>query len=83
MRQPVGVGSAVIWHEPAEYVESFLEFRRYFTLENTIAKTLFELARKVPTEWRKTDIKVMRRPGRIQTASGAVSSALHEPERCP
>jgi len=77
MRQPAGVGSAVIWHEPAEYVESFLKFRRYFTLENTIAKTLFDLARKVPTEWRKTDIKVMRRPGRIHVEHGAVSSALY------
>ncbi len=77
MRQPDGEGSAVIWHEPVEYVESFLKFRRYFTLENTIAKTLFDLARRVPAEWRKTDIKVMRRPGRIQTAGGAVSSALY------
>jgi hypothetical protein len=77
MRQPGGVGSAVIWHEPAEYVESFLKFRRYFTLENTIAKALFDLARSVPAAWRKTDIKVMRRPGRIQTAGGAVSSALY------
>jgi hypothetical protein len=77
MRQPGGVGSAVIWHEPAEYIESFLKFRRYFTLENTIAKALFDLARKPPAEWRKTDIKVMRRPGRIQTAGGAVSSALY------
>jgi len=77
MRQPAGVGSAVIWHEPAEYVESFLKFRRYFTLENTITKALFDLARKVPAAWRKTDIKVMRRPGRIQTAGGAVSSALY------
>jgi len=77
MRQPGGVGSAVIWHEPAEYIESFLKFRRYFTLENTIAKALFDLARKVPAAWRKTDIKVMRRPGRIQTAGGAVSSALY------
>ena len=77
MRQPAGVGSAVIWHEPAEYVESFLKFRRYFTLENTIAKALFDLARKPPAAWRKTDIKVMRWPGRIQTADGAVSSALY------
>ena len=53
MRQPGGVGSAVIWQEPAEYVESFLGFRRYFTLENTIAKALFNLARKPPAEWRK------------------------------
>ena len=77
MRQPAGVGSAVIWQEPAEYVESFLKFRRYFTLENTIAKALFDLARKPPAAWRKTDIKVMRRPGRIQTAGGAISSALY------
>ena len=77
MRQPGGVGSAVIWHEPVEYIGSFLGFRRYFTLENTIAKALFDLARKPPAEWRKTEIKVMRRPGRIQTAGGAVSSALY------
>jgi len=77
MRQSGGVGSAVIWHEPADYVESFLRFRRYFTLENTIAKALFDLARKPPAAWRSTEIKVMRRPGRIQTAGGAVSSALY------
>ena len=77
MRQPGGVGSAVIWHDPTDYVESFLKFRRYFTLENTIARALFDLARKPPAEWRKTDIKVQRRPGRIQMAGGAVASALY------
>lgn len=77
MKQPGGVGSAVIWEEPAEYVESFLKFRRYFTLENTIARALFDLARKPLSAWQRTDIKVMRRPGRIQTAGGAVSSALY------
>ena len=28
MRQPAGIGSAVVWASPAEYVETFLGFRR-------------------------------------------------------
>ena len=44
MRQPGGIGSKVEWHEPADFVESMLGFRRYFTLENRICKTLFDLA---------------------------------------
>ena len=47
MRQPAGIGSAVVWAEPAEYIETFLGFRRYFTLENKICKALFDLARNV------------------------------------
>ena len=49
MRQPAGIGSAVVWAEPAEYIETFLGFRRYFTLENKICKALFDLARNVPS----------------------------------
>ena len=52
MRQPAGIGSAVVWAEPAEYIETFLGFRRYFTLENKICKALFDLARNVPQHWR-------------------------------
>ena len=75
MRQPAGIGSAVVWAEPAEYIETFLGFRRYFTLENTICQALFNLARNVPAEWRACKVKLVRRD-RVQTASGAVSSAL-------
>ena len=76
MRQPAGLGSAVIWASPAEYIETFLGFRRYFTLENKICKALFDLARNVPKHWRACKVKVVRRD-RVQTAGGAVSSALY------
>ena len=76
MKQPAGVGSAVIWADPADYCETFLGFRRYFTLENKICKTIFELAQKPPKVWKDCKIKVVRRD-RVQTAGGAVSSALY------
>jgi hypothetical protein len=74
MQQPDG--RQVIWQDPAEYCETFLGFRRYFTLENQICKELYRLAQKVPTEWRKCPVKVVRRD-RVQSAGGAVSSALY------
>lgn len=75
MRQPKGIGSVVEWHEPKEYIESLLGFKRYFTLENQICKTLYDLANNPPDEWTKVRVKVVRRD-REQTASGAVRSAL-------
>lgn len=75
MTQPGGIGSQVIWKEPHDYIESLLGFRRYFTLENTICKALFELANNPPALWRKLRLKVVRRE-RVQTISGAVQSAL-------
>lgn len=76
MRQPDGIGGRVIWGEPQDYVESFLGFRRYFTLENTITRALYELSRKLPKAWRDCKVKVVRR-NRVQYAGGAVSSALY------
>lgn len=76
MRQPGGLGSAVIWASPAEYIETFLGFRRYFGLENMICKALFDLARKPPKHWQNVKVKVVRRD-RVQTAGGAVASALY------
>jgi DNA polymerase I-like protein with 3'-5' exonuclease and polymerase domains len=75
MRQPNGLGTKVEWHEPADYVDSMLGFRRYFTLENKICKALFNLAEKPPKEWTKLNIKVTRRD-REQSVTGAVRSAL-------
>lgn len=75
MTQPEGIGKQVIWKEPADYIESLLGFRRYFTLENSICKALFELANSPPPAWRKLRLKVKRRE-RMQTISGAVQSAL-------
>lgn len=76
MQQPGGIGSAVHWKDPADYAETFLGFRRYYTLENKICKVLFDLARKPPKHWKDTKIKVVRRD-RVQTAGGAVASALY------
>lgn len=71
----VGTGH-ISYKEPAEYVETFLGFRRYFTLENRIAKALYDLASNVPRAWRQLEYKVVRRD-KEQTPAGAVSSALY------
>lgn len=82
MRQPNGLGTEVEWHEPAEYVESVLGFRRYFTLENEICRTLFRLANDPPRSLRDDpnikNARVIRRSERgSQTALGALQSALY------
>jgi hypothetical protein len=64
------------WDQPADYIESLFGFRRYFTLENRITKHLFDLAQAPPRTWRNLNIRVERRSGREQTASGATQSAL-------
>src|SRR4029079_19641999 len=69
-------GSQVVWDEPADYIESFLGFKRYFTLENMICRALFDLARKPPKNWKDCKVKVVRRD-KVQTAGGAVASALY------
>ena len=75
MSQVGGIGSKVEWLEPADYIESLLGFKRYFTLENRICKVLFDLAEEPPKEWNDIKIKVRRRD-RIQSSSGATRSAL-------
>jgi hypothetical protein len=75
MRQPGGIGSKVEWHEPSDYIESMLGFKRYFTLENKICKALFQLAEKPPEHWSSIKANVTRRD-RIQTTCGAARSAL-------
>lgn len=76
MRQPGGIGKAVEWHEPAEFVESLNGFRRWFTLENRICESLFKLANKVPKEWDQIERRVFRRD-RWQKMGGAIRSALY------
>lgn len=75
MRQEGGLGTRITWKEPADFIPSLLGFRRYFTLENRICRTLFDLAENPPKEWTNLKIRVRRRD-RDQTASGAVRSAL-------
>lgn len=74
--QPRGIGTAISWKEPKEYCETFLGFRRYFTLEYRVCKALFELAQSPPVSWKSLKIKVVRFD-RVQTAVGALQSALY------
>lgn len=68
----------VTWAEPADYVESLMGFRRYFTLENKICKSLFQLAENPPEAWKDFKIKVVRRQEKgPQAAHAAVRSALY------
>lgn len=76
MTQPKGIGSNVIWKEPAEYVETMFGFRRYFTLENKICKALFDLATNPPKDWKSIKGQVVRRD-KTQTSLGATRSALY------
>lgn len=73
--QPIP-GGPVLWREPADYVESIFGFRRYFTLENSVCRALFELAEDPPDSLRSWE-RVERREGREQTAGGALRSALY------
>jgi hypothetical protein len=76
MRQDGGIGSRITWSEPSDFIESMFGFRRYFTLENTICRALFDLASKPPKPWQELKIRVQRRD-RTQSASGTVQSALY------
>lgn len=76
MKQVGGIGTAIEWSEPVEYIESMFGFRRYFTLETQICRTLFKLAQKPPKHLRMYRGKVVRRD-REQTVSGATQSALY------
>lgn len=76
MHQTGGLGTAVTWAKPVDFIESLLGFPRYFNLENQICKELFELAQKPPAAWKAVRVKVQRRD-RIQTAAGAAQSALY------
>lgn len=73
MRQPNGQGTAVVWHEPADYIESIFGFRRYFTLENAISKMLYNLAQTLKGKW---EGRVVRN-NREQTIGGACQSAFY------
>ncbi len=76
MSQPGGLGTQVIFKECEEYSTSLLGYKRYFTLENDIQRRLFKLANSPPKSWKNFRVKVIRRD-RIQTASGAVQSAVY------
>jgi len=78
MQQPGGLGTAVIWHEPDDYIETLFGFRRYFTLENEICHELYDLATNTPPQLLSFTSMVQRTESRgPQQASGAMRSALY------
>jgi hypothetical protein len=86
MEQTGGIGTKILWNDPKDYCETFLGFRRYFVLENTICKILFELGQAPPKDWKlghKDSVTgefvewTCNRRDRTQTLSGASSSAIY------
>lgn len=78
LQQEGGIGTPISWHEPQQYVESFLGFRRYFKLEFSIVKALFDMASNPSADIVELGKKIkLRRRDRIQTASGAAASAIY------
>jgi len=75
MRQPGGIGTPIIWRDPNEYIQSLLGFKRYFTLENSIVRSLFKLAEDPPKKL-EAQGSVIRRGDKTQTPRGAMRSAL-------
>ena len=69
-------GGKVEWYEPEEYIESIMGFRRYFTLEWSVLRGLYELASQLPITW-NTIRGEIRRTNRAQTISGATRSAIY------
>lgn len=69
----------VIWKESKSYVESIFGFRRYFDVENTVAKYIFGLAQRAGLEMRDIKGMIQRRhwSSASQTVGGATSSALY------
>lgn len=74
--QPKGRGTKVFWRDPDDYIESVFGDRRYFTVENTITKILFELSEKPPAAWNRYEERVKRYEIE-QKVAGAVRSALY------
>jgi hypothetical protein len=73
MRQPDGVGTNIEWHDPADYIESLLGFRRYYTLENQIVKALYDLSSNAPDEWTAYDVcKACNGEGVVSVTMGGV-----------
>jgi hypothetical protein len=76
MVQEGGIGTEIKWIEPDDYCETFLGFKRYFTLENQICEALYEIAQHPPKFW-MVEGKIKRNRDDDQTIVGATCSALY------
>jgi hypothetical protein len=77
--QEGGIGTKIVWKEPKQYIESFLGFKRYFTLEYSICRTLFTMAQNLSDTFSEKSLRSVRlvRRDRVQTAGGAAQSAIY------
>ena len=65
------------WQEPADYCETFLGFKRYFTLENTVIKMLYDTAMNMPEHLKDDVTYVVRNTQKgAQSVTQAIKSAL-------
>lgn len=79
MDQPGGKGTAIFWNEPQDAARTLLGFPRFFTVENRIVESLYNLAETYAARGRDSlHEKVVRdtKTGREQTAEGAAASAV-------
>lgn len=80
LKQPSGIGTEIICSEPKDSIASLLGYRRYFTLENYIIRSLFQLAQDAQQSLKEFSTfagLVQRRQGRQQTKLGATQTALY------
>ena len=74
------MGEGKIEHHAVEtFVESMYGFRRYFDTEYEIQDLILGLIERMPTAWTNCESKIVRdtKKNRVQTISGASSSALY------
>lgn len=75
--QPKGRGSEIIYKEPQEYIESFLGFKRFFTLEFKLIKELYKISLNPSKEIMNTGRSFnTKRSDRIQTGLGALQTSI-------
>lgn len=70
-------GKGFEYNKPEETIESLLGHKRWFTLENSIIKVLFELAQGGLSEFASWKGKITRSKKGDQTIYGAVLSAIY------
>jgi len=69
-------GGKIEWCPPAEYVESMLGFKRYFTLEYEICHALYSIGENPPDDWNINKSTAIIRREKTQSPLGATRTAL-------
>jgi hypothetical protein len=62
---------------PEKFIESVFGFRRHFDTEYALQRMILDVIKNMPEAWKKIDLKVQRKEGKLQSMSGAICSALY------